>query len=659
MVPKEVRERAAVLRKAINQYRYDYHVLDRETISASALDSLKHELSKVEVEYPELITPDSPTQRVAGKPLPKFKKIKHEVAQWSFNDAFDETEIREFDARVKKVAPKATYVCELKIDGLKVVLTYKKGILETAVTRGDGEVGEDVTHNVRTIESVPLVLREPVDVIVEGEVWLGKKELARINVLRKKEGEPEFANPRNAAAGSIRQLDASVAAARKLDTFIYDVAKAGSVPDTQFKELLYLKGLGFKVNSHAVVATDINGVITFWKKWGKKKDDEDYLIDGVVVKVNERRMQESLGYTGKAPRFGIAFKFAAEQVTTVLEGIQFQVGRTGVVTPVAHLRPVNVAGVMVSRATLHNEDQIKRLDVRVGDTVVLQRAGDVIPEVVEVVKGLRPKNARVFEWPKTIAACGEDGRIERVPGMAAWRCVSKTGHTILLRRLSHFVSRNAMNIEHLGPKSIEQFLDEGLVSEFADFFALKASDLEGLEGWQEKSAENLIAAISDRKKVPLERLLFALGIEQVGEETARDLASHFRTLEKIRSAEVSQLIAVPNIAEKVATSITSWFKDKQHARELDALLKYVTVQNGEKKAVGKLLGKTFVITGTLEEMSREEAEAKIRAAGGSVSGSVSSKTSFVVVGSDPGSKAVKAKELGVNILTESAFLKMI
>lgn len=658
--PKDVRERVGKLREAINKYRYEYHVLDKEGIPAEALDSLKYELSQLETLYPELITADSPTQRVAGKPLPEFTKIKHQVSQWSFNDAFTEDDIRAFDERVRKVAPKATYVSELKIDGLKIVLTYEKGLLKTAATRGDGEVGEDVTMNVRTIESVPLSLPRPIDLIVEGEVWLGKKELVRINTEREKNGEQPFANPRNAAAGSIRQLDPKVAAARKLSTFIYDVARTSEkLPPTQYAELQYLKELGFKVNAEAEHVSDIQGAISYWKRWQNKKDKQDYLIDGVVLKVDERAYQDELGYTGKAPRFGIAFKFAAEQVTTILEDIQFQVGRTGVVTPVAHLKPVSVSGVIVSRATLHNQDQIERLDVRVGDTVVIQRAGDVIPEIVQVVPELRAKGAKPFVWPKRVAACGGDGAIERVPGMAAWRCVDKNSGTMLRRKFYHFVGKHAFDIEGCGPKTIDLLMDEGLITTYADLFTLTQGDLDGLPGFAELAAKNLIDGIRARKKISLDRFLIGLSIEHVGEETARDIAEHFGNLFRVSKASAERLMEVEGVGDVVAQSIESWFKNTENKKVLDELLAQVTVQSMQQRVGGKLFGKSFVVTGTLTTMSREEAEAKVRALGGTTPSSVSKKTSYVVVGENPGSKADKARELGVTTLSEKEFLALL
>ncbi|HVU75501.1 MAG TPA: NAD-dependent DNA ligase LigA, partial [Candidatus Paceibacterota bacterium] len=461
-VPKETKAHYEKLKAAVNEYRRLYHVYDREEISQEALDSLKHELAELEETYPELVAPDSPSQRVAGEPLPQFKKVRHTVAQWSFNDAFSPDEMREFDARVKRylrsegITKEPTYVCELKIDGLKIVLTYEKGILKTAATRGDGVVGEDVTHNVRTIESVPLSLSRPIDIVVEGEVWMSAKNLEKLNKEQEKAGKPLYANPRNVAAGSIRQLDPKIAAARSLDMFVYDVAQTSEpFPRTQAEELDYLRELGFKVNPNHVYAPTIEAVIDFWEEWSKKGRHQEYWIDGVVAKVNERDLEERLGYTGKAPRFAIAFKFPAEQVTTKVEAIVLQVGRTGVLTPVAHLTPVSVAGTTVSRATLHNEDEIERLDVRIGDTVILQKAGDVIPDIVRTLTELRTGKEKKFKWPTHVPECGGDGRIERVPGTAAWRCVDKNSFSIIRRRFYNFVGKHALDIEGCGPRTID------------------------------------------------------------------------------------------------------------------------------------------------------------------------------------------------------------
>lgn len=666
MIPTEARTRHEKLKESINHHRFLYHVHDREEISQEVLDSLKHELVALETEYPDLITSESPSQRVVGQPLPGFKKVKHTVPQWSLNDAFSEEDIHEFDARVKRflkaVFPdaKPTYMSELKIDGLKIVLTYEKGALKTAATRGNGEVGEDVTHNVRTIESVPLSLPRPIDVVVEGEVWLGAKELARINGEREKKGEPLFANPRNAAAGSIRQLDPRIAGARKLDTFIYELASTSeSYPKDQVRELEYLKELGFKVNKHCTVS-DIEGVIDFWKTWKEKGRTQDYWVDGIVVKVNERIYEERLGYTGKGPRFAIAFKFPAEQVTTVVEGIVLQVGRTGVLTPVAHLKPVSVAGTTVSRATLHNEDEIVRLDVRIGDTVILQKAGDVIPDIVKVLTELRTGKEKKFKWPTKVAACGGDGRIERVPGTSAWRCVNRDSAIFAKRRLRHFASRAALDIEGLGKETAELLVDEGLVNTYDEIFMLTEGDLLALEGFAEISAKKLIESIQKASRPTLSRLLYGLSIDHVGEETARLLSTHFGTIEKVRRASVEDLMNVEGIGGIVAQSVYDWFRDAEKAAMLERLFEHVKIQKDAAPTKnGRLSGKNFVLTGTLSSMSREEAEVKIRSLGGSSSSSVSKKTSYLIAGESAGSKLERARSLGVEVLSEEEFVRML
>jgi DNA ligase (NAD+) len=661
---EEARERVEKLRAAINRYRYLYHVEDREEIPAAALDALKHELAELEATYPELVTPDSPTQRVAGKSLPQFTQVRHKAAQWSFNDVFSEQEFSEFDARVRRALSGAapTYTCELKIDGLKVVLTYEGGLLKSAATRGDGVVGEDVTHNIRTVESVPLSLTRPLSCVVEGEVWMGKRALASLNRRQAQAGAQTFANPRNAAAGSIRQLDPQVAAGRPLDTYMYDLALSNEpLPATQWEELAFLRELGFKVNPHAVRAESTEDVIAFWKRWqGAAREKEDYLIDGIVVKVNEREYQERLGYTGKAPRFAIAFKFPAEQVTTKVEDIAFQVGRTGVVTPVAHLSPVNVAGVVVSRATLHNEDQITRLDVRVGDTVVIQRAGDVIPEVVQVVEELRPKNSKPFRWPTHIPECGGDGRIERVPGAAAWRCVDKNSFVQQSRTLGHFAGKSALDIEGLGKERVAFLLEQGLISDFGDIFTLTEGDLVDLQGFGEISARKLVASIKKARRVPLDRLLTGLSIPQVGEETAHDLAVRFGTIEKLAQASVEELSAVEGVGDIVARSVHAWFRDGDNARKLRELLKHLSIVRVKKPAGAlRFAGLSFVLTGVLPTLSREEAEEHIKKNGGKVSGSVSRKTSYVVAGENPGSKLAKAREFGVKVITEKELQRLV
>ena len=673
-VPKDVAARYGKLKSAIDRHRYEYHVLNKQAISDAARDSLMRELVELERSHPSLVTTDSPSQRVAGRPLPGFTKVQHRVPQWSFNDAFSEGEVREFDERVRRALEKTfgpgtvpTYTCELKIDGLHVVLEYERGTLKRAATRGDGRIGEDVTHNVRTIESIPLRLREDVSVIVEGEVWLSKGELERINAERARQGEEPYANPRNLAAGTIRQLDPKVAASRKLDSFIYDLSwiqptTDNRQPTTQLDELTLLRELGFKVNPHVEHCETIDEAIGFWERWRSQKEQEHYLVDGIVIKVDRREYQEALGYTGKGPRFVVALKFPAEQTTTIVEDIVLSVGRTGVLTPVAHLKPVALAGSIVSRATLHNEDEIRRLDVRIGDTVVLQKAGDVIPDVVSVLRELRTGSERMFVWPKRVAECGGDGSIERVPGQAAWRCAHRGGFSEQLRTLAHFAGKSALNIVGLGPKQLRAFLEQGLVRDGADIFSLEPGDLEGLERFGEKSAAKLVAAIDAARTVPLERLLTGLSIPQVGEETARDLAEHFGTLERLTTSALDELESVDGVGSVVARSVYGWFRDAAHKKLLRKLLREISVQKSRAKrtpARSTLAGKTFVLTGTLETMTRNEARALIRARGGTVAGSVSKKTDYVVAGEHPGSKCDDAQRLGVPVLTEKQLLGML
>lgn len=661
---KETIERLAKLRAAIDHYREQYHVYDKEEISPEALDSLKDELVRIETQYPELVTPDSPSQRIAGRPLAAFKKVKHKVPQWSLGDIFSEEDMREFDERVKRmlfqelgkhIVP--TYVCELKIDGLKLVLEYQKGKLVLALTRGDGVVGEDVTHNARTIESVPLVLKEPHDLIVEGEAWLSTTELKRLNEEREKKNEPAFANPRNAAAGTLRQLDARIAAERKLDTFIYEMgAYDGERPKTQQENLELMRSLGFKVNPHFKVCKTVDEVIAFWKHWQTRTRAEEYWIDGVVVKVAQKEYQDALGYTGKGPRWAIAFKFPTEQVTTVVEDIVLQVGRTGVITPVAHLRPVSVLGTTVSRATLHNEDEIARLDVRIGDTVVLEKAGDVIPDIIAVIPSLRPKAAKPYRFPDFVEGIGA---IERIPGQVAHRAVATDSFAQQLRKLSYVVGKSALNVVGCGPKIVEQLMREGLVASVADFYTLTKGDLMNLEGWGEKSAEQFVEAFKERTHVPLSRFIVALAIPQVGEETAHDIAVHFGSFDAFHMAKRDALLEVEGIGDTIADEILAWRANKHAQYDLERLRALVVVEDESKVVGGPLLGMTVVVTGSLETLSRDEAKQRIRDAGGSPGGSVSKETSLLVAGSDAGSKLDKAKQLGIKIVDEKTFLKML
>lgn len=680
IIPKDIIDRAAKLRELIDDYRYRYHVLNDPTVTDELYTSLMSELSELEKKYPELQTADSPTQKIGGQPLAKFTKVNHTIAQWSFNDAFTPEDIIAFDERVKKflenAAPLASseniaaidYLCEIKIDGFKVILTYKNGLLVTAATRGDGKIGEDVTANIKTVESVPLKLRQPVDVIVEGEIWLSEKELARLNKEREKKGEPLFANPRNAAAGSIRQLDPKIAASRKLDSFIYDLSQANfTLPQTQEAELKKLQELGFKVNKNFKHCANSTEIINYWEHWSKHKKDEPYWIDGVVIKVNERRAQDLLGYTGKAPRFAIAFKFPAEQTTTVIEDIQVQVGRTGVLTPVAHLRPVRVAGSTVSRATLHNADQVEKLDVRVGDTVVIQKAGDIIPEVVEVLYKLRPNKTEKYNLPEFCPVCGS--KTARSSGEAATICPNKNCFAQQLRRLIHFVSRGAFNIVGLGDKIVEHLFTVDLVKDPADFFSLNQTDLEPLERFAEKSAENLITSIQNSKKISLSRFIYSLGIKHVGEENAdlivkyliskqtKTVADLIKTAPTITIADWQ---AISGLGPKIAQSLVEWFADKKNLQLLQKLQQAgIVIELVVLPQAQKLQNLTFVLTGQLDSLSRDEAKEKIKQLGGNVSSSVSKKTDYVVVGSEPGSKFAEAKKLGVKIVDEKEFLRMV
>jgi DNA ligase (NAD+) len=666
-IPKEIKATFKKLTILIEYHRNLYYTLDTPLISDQAYDSLARELENIEREYPELKKETSPSDRIGGAPLKEFKKVPHKVVQWSLNDVFSAEGLIEFDARIKRllksngITVEPTYTCELKIDGLKVVLEYKEGRLVQAATRGDGVVGEDVTQNVKTIASIPLTLAEPIDCIVVGEVWMGKKTLAKINKDRMQDGEEPFANPRNVAAGSLRQLDPKVTASRNLESFMYDVAQSDQIPQSQDNELRRLAKLGFQVNPHFKHVESINEAIEYWKTWQERAPKEDYQIDGVVIKVNERELQDSLGYTGKAPRFAVALKFPAEQVTTVVEDIAFQVGRTGVVTPVAHLRPVLVYGSVVSRATLHNEDEIKRLDVRIGDTVILQKAGDVIPDIVSVVKELRTSKQKPFVFPTCIEACGGDGRIERIPGQAAWRCVNKNSFAQLKRKLYHFASKGAFNIDGLGPKIIDVLLEENLVASFEDFFTLKRGDLLPLPRFAEKSVDNLLESIDKARKVSLARLIIGLSIPQVGEETAYDLVDQFRTIDMLKHATLVELESIDGVGAVVAESIISWFTDADHKKMLDRLLKVIIIETPVERVKKNLTlaGKMIVLTGTLGTLSRDQVKALVREAGGDVSSSVSKQTAYVVAGESAGSKLAEAQKLGIPVLTEEQFLKLI
>jgi DNA ligase (NAD+) len=674
MTETEVKKRYKKLEALVAYHQEQYHTHDAPEISDEAYDALVRELRALEAEFPKLKKQHAVSERVGSAPLKAFKKVRHAVHQWSFGNVFSFEELTAWQERLERYVQKEStllpkhmsYCVEYKIDGLKIVLTYKKGTFVQGATRGDGEVGEDITENLRTISSIPLKLSKQIDVIVTGEAWLSHTEFTRINTERKKSKEPLFANPRNAAAGSLRQLDSRITASRKLDCFMYDIeyvdmqGEAVAVPTTQVEELKLLKHLGFNINTMYIHCKSLNAVQTFYTETQRKRELVDFEMDGLVIKVNEISYQQALGYTASAPRFAIAYKFPAEQVTTKVEGITLQVGRTGVLTPVAELTPVLVAGSVVKRATLHNEDQIRRLDVRVGDTVILQKAGDVIPEIVSVLKELRQGHEKPYRFPKKISVCGGDGSIERVEGQAGWRCVSRDSYELIVRKFEHFVSKKALNIDGLGTQIVALLIEKGLVSTYADIFTLKKEDLENLQGFKEKSVTNLLSSIANAaKNVPLARLLFGLSIDQVGEETARDIALAFGSLERIAQASKEELESIEGVGRVVATAVYEWFRNTEHVDALHELCKHITVGKSEKKVEGVLTGKSVVITGTLSTFSRDEAKDLVRNAGGKVVGSVSKKTDFVVAGTDPGSKVAKAHTCGVEVISEKEFLERI
>lgn len=671
----EVKERIEKLRRLIDTYRYEYHVLDKSTISDDALDSLKKELFDLEQEHPGLITEDSPTQRVAGKPLKGFKKVPHPGRMLSLTDAFGEEDFRDWKERLDGSLGKpyrGGFYCDLKMDGLAVELTYENGLLVQAATRGDGEVGEDVTQNVRTVEAVPLRLRLPAGkadgervpkkLFVRGEVYLTKKEFKRLNREAKKSGKKEHANPRNLAAGTIRQLNPKITAGRKLSFFAYGTVgmegEYGHDFETHAREYESLRKWGIPTNPNGTVAKGIDGVLRFHKKWHGKRDTLDYEFDGIVVSVNDTATYRKAGIVGKAPRGAVAFKFAARQAQTVVEDIQVQVGRTGVLTPVAHLKPVHIGGTTVTRATLHNMDEIKRLGVKIGDTVIVGRAGDVIPDVIKVLKDLRPRDAKEFRMPRRCPVCHEP--VKKDPEKVAYVCDNKNCPARRRQDIYHFASRQALNIDGVGPKIIDQLMDAGLVQDAADLFALKVGDLLNLDRFAETSSKNVITAIQERRTVPLHRFIYALGIPNVGEETARTLAEHFHTFDKLKNADTVDLEHLPDIGAVVAESIVAWFKRRYHRellKKFDRLGLHITSERSHR---GNLSDKTLVVTGTLESLGRDEVKEAIRQAGGKVSGSVSKETDLVVVGENPGgTKFSAAKKLGIKMLDENAFLRLL
>lgn len=653
----EAKKRAEKLRAEIDKIRYDYHVLDKETVSEAAKSSLMHELSQIETEYPELITIDSPTQRVAGEVLKGFKKVTHKYPGLSLNDVFDEKELNDWENRTQKLlnkSEKIEYFAELKIDGLSVYLTYEKGYLKQAATRGNGRIGEDVTTNVRTIEAVPLKLKKPLSIEVRGEVFMSHKEFERVNKEQEKKGFKTYANPRNLAAGTLRQLDPKVVAVRKLDFAVWAVN--GSKAKTHEEQHKIARDMGFRVEDHSKKCKNINEVVSFLKEWEEKRKKLSYQTDGVVININDVKIFEKLGIVGKAPRGSVAWKYSAEQSTTKILEIRVNVGRTGALTPFAVMEPVQLAGTTVTRATLHNADEINRKDIRIGDTVIVQKAGDIIPEVVESLPNLRTGKEKKFIMPKKCPVCG--GPVIKPEGEAVARCAAKNCFAIEQQKVGHFVSRDAFNIEGLGEKIIEQLFSEGLISDAADLFRLTEGDLKPLERFAEKSAQNLIESIKLSTKITLNRFIYALGIRFVGAVTANDIANYFGNLNNIKRASQREIEEIDGVGPVAGKSVYKWFRNKENIEILKKLEEY-GVQIEKPKTIGnKLSGQTFVVTGTLETMSRDEAEQKIRELGGKATSSVSASTSYLVVGENPGSKLQKAEKLGVKVISEKDLVKM-
>ena len=686
MNPTDAHKRIQKLRSEIARLREEYHVKDNPAVTDDVYDSLNKELQQLLKAFPSFNDPNAPENRIGSRPLDKFKKVEHQKRMLSLNDAFSLEELDVWEKRIKKLLPaKETiqYFCEVKFDGLAVSLIYENGVFVRGATRGDGFIGEDITENLKMINAIPLVLKQgnknspayalgdkghgthdslnfscPAYLEVRGEALLSKKTLAKLNAQNEKEGKILFANTRNAAAGSLRQLDPKLTKERNLDFCAYDIAdiQGTTIVKTHSEKHVLLTQLGFPVDEHDAVCNNLTEVAAFIKKFEKIRPDFQYGTDGIVICVNDLLLQETLGVVGKAPRYVVAFKYPAERATTIVKDIRVNVGRTGTLTPLAIFEPTLVAGSRVSKATLHNIEQIERLGLKIGDTVVIQKAGDVIPEVVEVLVKMRTGKEKKFTMPKVCPACGTT--IEKKEGLVASFCPNPKCSAKNERYLDFFVS--VFGIYELGPKILRRFKDEGLITDAGDIFTLQKEDIALLERFGEKSAENIINEINLKKKIPLSKFLWALGILHVGEETARDLATEFGTLEKIMKATQTAMSEIENIGPAVSQSVYDYFNDKQNLAFIEKLKNNgVVIERAEKKKAGVFNGMTFVLTGTLTTMSRELAKEKILAQGGKVSGSVSKNTSYVVAGEEAGSKLTNAQKIGVPILSEAAFLKML
>ena len=657
-----MKQRIDELIKIINKASEEYYTNDNPTITDQEYDDYYHELEKLEQQYPELIREDSPTKRVGGKIIDEFKKVSHEIPMMSLGDIFSEDEIFEFDQRIKKTIPNPTYVCELKIDGLSVSLLYENGKLIRGATRGNGIIGEDITHNVETIKSIPLVINDKRKIEVRGEIYMPKKSFNKLNQERQEKGESLFANPRNAAAGSVRQLDSKIAAKRNLSTFIYHLPSSDDFNIKYHHESLsFMKELGFIVNENIKIADNVNEVINYVKEWTEKRESLPYEIDGIVIKVDKIEDQKKLGYTSRTPKWAIAYKFPAVEVLTKIKNIEFCVGRTGKITPRADLDPVHLAGSIIKSVTLHNEDYIKENDIMINDTIVLHKAGDVIPEVVKVLKERRTGIEIPFKMIKNCPIC--NSKLEKKETEANYFCPNPNCDARNIEGLIHFSSRETMNIEGFGESIVEDFYNEGYLKTICDYYTLynHKEDLKELEGFGEKSVNNLLQNIEKSKKNSLEKLLFALGIRYIGKKTAKILAINYRNIDKLMSAEYEDLVKIQDIGEVIADSVYKFFKEEKNIKTINELkLLGVNMEyKGNESIDDNFNNKTFVLTGTLSKLTRDEASIEIENRGGKVTSSVTKKTDYVIVGENPGSKYQKAKDLNINILNEEEFLNML
>lgn len=659
---QDVKKRVEKLHDLLNQYSYEYYVQDNPSVPDSEYDKLLHELIEIEEKYPEFKSTDSPTVRVGGEAQSSFKKVNHDTPMLSLGNAFNEEDLRKFDQRIRDSIGQVEYMCELKIDGLAVSLKYENGRFVQGLTRGDGTTGEDITENLRTIHAIPLKIKEPLNFEVRGEAYMPRRSFIHLNNEKEENGEQPFANPRNAAAGSLRQLDSKLAAKRKLSVFLYSVNDLTEFnATTQSEALEELDQLGFKTNQERERVSDIEGVLNYIEKWTSKRESLSYDIDGIVIKVNDLSQQEEMGYTQKSPRWAIAYKFPAEEVITKLLDIELSIGRTGVVTPTAILEPVKVAGTTVSRASLHNEDLIHERDIRIRDSVVIKKAGDIIPEVVKSILDRRPNESEIYHMPTHCPSCGHE--LVRIEGEVALRCINPKCQAQLIEGLIHFVSRQAMNIDGLGTKIIHQLYENQLIKDVADIFYLKEEDLLPLERMGKKKVDNLLLAIEKSKEQSLEHLLFGLGIRHLGVKASQVLAERYETMDQLFKVTESELIEIQDIGDKLAQSVVTYLENSDIRSLIEKLsnknvnMSYKGIKTTEIDGHPDFSGKTIVLTGKLEQMTRNEASEWLKMQGAKVTNSVTKSTDIVIAGADAGSKLAKAEKYGTEIWTEAAFIE--